>query len=263
MLNGPELDAKAGVWGYLSHYRFQTTPLAIAVHDIPMLPVHGVCSRALWRGSIRLATTAAAPTVTRTSSTASQSIIPLANVEAHWERLTQEEQLAVHRQLEEVQKKDWKLLSLDEKKAGESRASKQLNACVELRAPISAYFIAFGPHGPRAPIKPPGSNIKIVFGVVGGLVLGATLFATIRSFGRTHKPPHPVSAINAPYLAPPPPKTLTKEWQEASNERALERKQNPITGANTAGRPVSPNLTPLVIGISSEGYKGKGFVTSK
>jgi hypothetical protein len=88
-----------------------------------MLPMRGVCTRALWRGSIRCASTSTAPTVTRTSSSAAQSVIPLANVEAHWERLTQEEQLTVHKQLEELQKKDWKLLSLDEKKAGEDPAS--------------------------------------------------------------------------------------------------------------------------------------------
>jgi len=46
-------------------------------------------------------------------------------------------------------------------------------------------------------------------------------------------------------FAPPPPRTITKEWEEASNERAREAKLNPITG------------------ISSEGYKGKGFVTHK
>lgn len=41
-----------------------------------------------------------------------------------------------------------------------------------------------------------------------------------------------------------PVKTMTKEWQEASNEIALEQKQNPITG------------------IASENYKGKGHVQS-
>lgn len=51
-------------------------------------------------------------------STSSASVIPLSNVEAQWDRLSSEEQLAVHQQLEEVQKKDWKTLSLDEKKAG-------------------------------------------------------------------------------------------------------------------------------------------------
>lgn len=33
------------------------------------------------------------------------------------------------------------------------------------------------------------------------------------------------------YLAaPPPPKTINKEWEEASNQRALEQKMNPISG---------------------------------
>jgi len=58
------------------------------------------------------------------------------------------------------------------------------------------------------------------------------------------------SAGGALYLgsrafAAPPPKTMTKEWQEASNERARELNLDPITG------------------VPSEGYSGKGFVQSK
>ena len=47
-------------------------------------------------------------------------VVPLSNVEAMWERLSPNEQLAIHQQLEELQKKDWKSLSVDEKKAGAS-----------------------------------------------------------------------------------------------------------------------------------------------
>jgi cytochrome c oxidase subunit 4 len=57
-------------------------------------------------------------TVTTTTSSAANAVIPLSNVEAQWEKLTAEEQLTVHQQLEELQKRDWKTLSLDEKKAG-------------------------------------------------------------------------------------------------------------------------------------------------
>ena|ERR1700761_4612270 len=96
-----------------------------------MLSLRLVCSRLQPRVATRMATTTAAPTVTRTSSSSSESPIPLANVEAQWERLTAEEQLTVHRQLEDLQKKDWKQLTLDEKKAGASFAlagdSKLLN----------------------------------------------------------------------------------------------------------------------------------------
>ena len=44
-------------------------------------------------------------------------------------------------------------------------------------------------------------------------------------------------------VAAPPPKTLTKEWQEASNERAKQLNLNPITG--TYLKQVSPliNIT--------------------
>ena len=42
----------------------------------------------------------------------------LPNIEARWKDMAKEEQYAVFRQLEEVQKKDWKELSIDEKKAG-------------------------------------------------------------------------------------------------------------------------------------------------
>ena len=36
--------------------------------------------------------------------------------------------------------------------------------------------------------------------------------------------------VNFPFVADSPPKTMTCKWQEASNEKALEEKQNPFTG---------------------------------
>jgi cytochrome c oxidase subunit 4 len=41
------------------------------------------------------------------------------NIEARWAKMSKEEQYGVYRQLEEIQRKDWKELSLDEKKACE------------------------------------------------------------------------------------------------------------------------------------------------
>lgn len=43
-------------------------------------------------------------------------------------------------------------------------------------------------------------------------------------------------------LAAPPPHTMTKEWQEASNELLKKQNIEPITG------------------VGSKGYKGKGMV---
>jgi len=115
-----------------------------------------------------------------------------------------EEKLTVHEQLEALQVKDWKELSLDEKKA--------------------AYYVAFGPHGPRAPTSQPGDGVKIFFSTLALMAIGGIVFFAIHSQSST-------------------PRTMTKEWQLASNERAKEMKLNPISG------------------ITSEDYKGKGFVS--
>jgi TRAP-type C4-dicarboxylate transport system substrate-binding protein len=45
----------------------------------------------------------------------------LGNIEASWKDLSAEEQHEVYQQLGEIQKKDWKELTTDEKKAGEFR----------------------------------------------------------------------------------------------------------------------------------------------
>ncbi|KAI0080544.1 COX4, subunit IV of cytochrome c oxidase [Panus rudis PR-1116 ss-1] len=150
---------------------------------------------------------ATAASAAPSASSSSQSVIPLSNVEAQWERLSPEEQLQVHQQLEEIQKKDWRTLSIDEKKA--------------------AYYVAFGPHGPRAPTSKPGDGLKIALAVLGAAAVAGVITVTVKSF------------------APPPPRTLNKEWEEASNQRAIEQKMDPISG------------------ITSEGYKGSGFVQHK
>ncbi|KAJ7236950.1 cytochrome c oxidase subunit IV-domain-containing protein [Mycena rebaudengoi] len=133
--------------------------------------------------------------------------IPLSNIEAQWALLSSDEKSSVADQLEELQKRDWKLLSGDEKKA--------------------AYYVAFGPHGSRTPIHAKGDGFKIFLGTMGAVGLAGVMFFVIRA------------------ASPPPPKSFSKEWQEAMNEKAIQQKMEPITG------------------ISSEGYKGKGFVTHK
>ncbi|KAF5391870.1 hypothetical protein D9757_001723 [Collybiopsis confluens] len=163
---------------------------------------------------VRCLTTTANPAHVASASVASSSpssskasIIPLSNVEAQWDKLSIEEKSTVYQHLEEVMKKDWKELSIDEKKA--------------------AYYVAFGPHGPRAPVGKPGDGFKIFAGTAALVGFAGVLYFAIRA------------------ISPPPPKTINKEWEEASTERAREQKMNPITG------------------ISSEGYSGKGFVTHK
>ena len=143
------------------------------------------------------------------SPTPAQKVAPIAlsNVEAKWAGLSEAEQAAVHEQLEGIQQKDWKELSVDEKKA--------------------AYYVAFGPHGPRTPSSKPGDLMKILLGTTALVGVATTLYYAFKS------------------LAPAAPRTITKEWEEASTERAKELNLDPITG------------------IPSADYKGKGFVTHK
>ncbi|TIA91101.1 hypothetical protein E3P99_01256 [Wallemia hederae] len=121
-----------------------------------------------------------------------QSTLPsLTNLNASWNGLSTEEKQSVYTDIVERQKEDWKELSVDEKRA--------------------AYFIAFGAHGPRKAIIEEGGNTKVFVGVVASLAATAAIFFGVRSF------------------ATEPPKTMSKEWQEASTEYMKEQKSNPIS----------------------------------
>ena len=70
------------------------------------------------------------------------------------------------------------------------------------------------------------------------------------------------------FPASPPPKTINKEWEEASNQRALEQKMDPISGRCSTRNGIIMSADSDVMrfvnaGIASEGYSGKGFVTHK
>ena len=61
-----------------------------------------------------------------------------------------------------------------------------------------AYWIAFGPHGPRA-LPPPGEGTKVFAYTLIGVAVSAAIFGFARYFAR----------------APPP--TMNREYQEASD----------------------------------------------
>ncbi|KAJ1983008.1 cytochrome c oxidase [Dimargaris cristalligena] len=161
--------------------------------------------------SRRYASAVATPSTTSTlpNSEAYLDIakVPIASVEVAFNSWTKTQQKAMIERIAELQKQDWKTLSLEEKRA--------------------AFYVSFGPHSARTPYSLPGDSTKVVFGVASALGLSAALFAFIRSFSQET------------------PRTMNPEWQEATNEYLREQKANPISG------------------ISSEGYQGKGFVTTK
>ena len=64
---------------------------------------------------------------------------------------------------------------------------------------FTAYWIAFGPHGPRT-LPPPGEGMKVFTYTMIGVAASGVIFGTVRYFGRGT------------------PRTMTKEYQEATNE---------------------------------------------
>ncbi|KAI1319772.1 Cytochrome c oxidase subunit 5A [Mortierella claussenii] len=140
------------------------------------------------------------------TATTTTAEIPLTNLELRWKTLSVQEQGSLTKQLEQVQAGDWTKMSAEQKKA--------------------AYWVAFGPHGARTPLTGPNHGLKVFVGTVGVVSASCGLFLWIRSMGGGK------------------PSTMTKEWQEASNEYARANKINPITG------------------VSSEAYKGDGFVSN-
>ncbi|KAL8309557.1 hypothetical protein RB597_009703 [Gaeumannomyces tritici] len=121
----------------------------------------------------------AAPMACRAASTRALSKPMLANIEKRWEGMPLQEQAELWMALRDRMKENWAELSLQEKKA--------------------AYWIAFGAHGPRA-LDPPGEGKRVALYVAVGMGVSLALFALIRS------------------LAGPAPSTMTKEWQEQTNE---------------------------------------------
>ncbi|KAF9319606.1 Cytochrome c oxidase subunit 5A [Podila horticola] len=153
-----------------------------------------------------LARPAIRATQRRCASTTAAAEVPLANLELRWKTLSAQEQGSLAKHLEQVQAGDWTKMSLEQKKA--------------------AYWVAFGPHGARTPLTGPNHTLKVFAGTASVVAAAGGLFLWIRSKGGEK------------------PTTMTKEWQEASNEYARANKINPISG------------------VSSEAYKGTGFVSS-
>ncbi|CAI2177095.1 6429_t:CDS:2 [Funneliformis geosporum] len=145
--------------------------------------------------------------VTNFRRSASTTTPAISEVVNRWSTLSVDEQTNVTKQIEDLQKQDWQKLSLEEKKA--------------------AYYLAFGNHGPREEFGQSGKTGKIIAGVSGVIIIGSGLYY-LSKIAVTDKP-----------------RTINKEWEEATNERMIEQKSDPISG------------------ISSEGYKGKGYVVSE
>jgi len=81
----------------------------------------------------------------------------------------------------------------------------------------TAYWIAFGPHGPRT-MPPPGEGMKVFTYTMIGVGVSAVIFGIVRYFARGT------------------PRTMTKEYQEATNEYLKVRTLIKHDDSNHAGR---------------------------
>ena len=162
----------------------------------------------------------------RHNSSYAVSNVTLADIEKRWELMPPNEQAELWMQLRDRMKGSWSELTAQEKKACWSLPLSPHHGALVRLTELEAYWIAFGPHGPRAR-PPPGENTKVLTYTLLALAGSFVTFYLIRVAGR------------------PAPKTMTKEWQEASNEYLKAQKVEPITG------------------VSSEDYKGPGMVQSK
>ncbi|CEP22506.1 unnamed protein product [Cyberlindnera jadinii] len=125
----------------------------------------------------------------RFASTHPVSRAAISELESRWEELPAADQQEIVSQLAERQKLPWAELTEAEKKA--------------------AWYISYGAWGPRRPVHPKGESGKIAGGVFLGLFISLSIFFALRA------------------NAPAPPKTMNREWQEASDEYLKSKNANP------------------------------------
>lgn len=101
--------------------------------------------------------------------------------------------------------------------------------------------------------------MQVALGTVGLVGLSIAIFLVIRSFGVFPYTPWRRRAHLLP-PAPPPVRTMTREWQEETNRIALERKQDPITGMCRVGtrRGTNSDLLPAANRYRLGGIQGQG-----
>jgi hypothetical protein len=151
--------------------------------------------------------------------------------------------------------------------------------CSSYRAAhLTAYYVAFGPHGPRAPVNPPGTVVKILTGVSVLIGSASLIYAGVRSIGMLvlsifHRT---VLTLAVLYFF------FNTQLPRHQGRSTRSGKRPPMSvQRNSKSIPFQvrisvsfffafPSHVFLLLttwgwhaGISSEGYAGKGFVTHK
>lgn len=107
------------------------------------------------------------------------------DIESKWKHMSKPEQIGTWVLLEDIMKKDWNELTFTEKRA--------------------AYFISYGPYGPRKE-TPPGFHTKVALGTLAGIIAAIAFTTSIQRLGGTYARRPAVGACSVmPLLLPPPP----------------------------------------------------------
>ena len=116
---------------------------------------------------------------------------------------------------------------------------------------VLVYYINFGPHGPRAQRRKDGW--EILGGVATCVAISFTIFWLIRQY-RTPLNLLSCSLLTLWAVTPPPPRTMTREWQEATNRRFRELGIEPITGPGSEDYKVRPQYNNNVNGCRAKAW---------
>ena len=134
-----------------------------------------------------------------------------------------------------------------------TRATSALILCLRISANLSAYYVAFGPHGPRKPMHPPNYGITVFLITSGCIASAVAVFAIFRYNGASSP-----LIIEFTYSVSSPTTAHHDSRMARSSKRVhAVAKHEP----NCEAPKLHLNAADHQSGISSEGYKGKGMVT--
>jgi hypothetical protein len=147
----------------------------------------------------------------------------------------------------------------------------------------TAYYVAFGPHGPRAPVNPPGTVVKILTGISVLVGTAGLIYAGIRSIGVLARSIfHPIVLTSTLFLFFALIKKNAQLHRHPSRSARSGKRLPTSARRNSKSTPSQVRTSfvfyfaifsipcyPLAYEVamacrySSEGYSGKGFVKHK
>lgn len=137
----------------------------------------------------------------------------------------------------------------------DSRREMQRVSALGVKADLTAYFVAFGPHGPRAPYNPPNNTMKVIIGTTLSMLAAYGIVQAVRASGKRFL--H-LDRFQSLTYSSSPTKDFNTRVPGAIHRVPQEPKRQPYRRSSFTGQ-CRISLT-IQSGLSSDGYKGKGMV---